>query len=263
MWSKPKSLLEDAVANLEDKDIIVGEESQEEIVKLERPAELMPSRITFVDNLYVPFASVVHVAPHSTMFALSKVEFVNLGCSSRHIFAVMEQHLALSICNPFATHSMLRFKHFARIVHAISLCLPETTLTLQPVQPLQPLRSFVDYDDDLLNGHPLQPYLHLRVTCRWIFQALHVPLKARVNDLLIQLGEMREFQTRVLHNAKIAFGKFILADCERRAIKAVQTQYILVKKMHDAYNEDAFLQYRSKGLAIFGTCRQTMLAASL
>ena len=67
---------------------------------------------------------------------------------------------------------------------------------------------------------------------------MHVPMKARVNALLIQLGELQDFQTKTLHNAKIAFGKFILAGFERRAIKAVKTQYILVKKMHDAYNED-------------------------
>ena len=74
---------------------------------------------------------------------------------------------------------------------------------------------------------------------------MHVTMKARVNALLIQLGELQDFQTKTLHNAKIAFGKFILADFERRAIKAVKTQYVLVKRMHDAYNEDAFFDLRS------------------
>ena len=94
------------------------------------PVKSVPSEFTLVDNCYVPFASDMEAALHDTIFALSKVDVVSLGCSSRHILAVMEKHLALSICNPFATHSMLRFKHFARFVHAMSSCLPETTLTL-------------------------------------------------------------------------------------------------------------------------------------
>ena len=102
------------------------------------PVKSVPSKFSLVDNCYVPFASVMKAALHNTIFALSKVDVVNLGCSSRHILTVMEKHVALSVCNPFATHSMLRFKHFARIVHAMNSCLPETSLTVQPVQPLQP-----------------------------------------------------------------------------------------------------------------------------
>ena len=167
-----------------------------------------------------------------SIFALSKMDLMNVGCSSRRIWAVMEKHSAESAqsLSPFSIHSMLRFRRFARIVHVMCPCLPET------IQPSRPH----------LQLHTLRPYLQLRTTCRWIFQAMHAPMKIQVGALFVQLGELHAFQSDLLHRlTRLNIHLENLANFEQRTVETVRRQYMQVRQMHDAYNEAAFFDLKS------------------
>ena len=167
-----------------------------------------------------------------SIFALSKMDLMNVGCSSRRIWAVMEKHSAESAqsLSPFSIHSMLRFRRFARSVHVMCPCLPET---------IQPSRPY-------LQLHTLRPYLQLRTTCRWIFQAMHAPMKIQVGALFVQLGELHAFQSDLLHRlTRLNIHLENLANFEQRTVETVRRQYMQVRQMHDAYNEAAFFDLKS------------------
>ena len=158
---------------------------------------------------------VMEAALCKTIFALSKMDLMNVGCSSRRIWAVMEKHSAQTALSPFSRHSMLRFRRFAQIVYAMCSCLPET------VQPSRPY----------LQLHTLRPYLQLRTTCRWVFQAMHAPMKIQVGALLVQLGALHEFQSQVLNRlTRMNLNLKLLADDQRQAVESVRKQYMHVRK---------------------------------
>ena len=75
---------------------------------------------------------------------------------------------------------------------------------------------------------------------------MHAPMKIQVGALFIQLGGLHEFQSQVLNRlTRMNVNLKLLADDERQAVEAVRKQYMQVRKMHDAYNEDAFFDLKS------------------
>ena len=95
-------------------------------------------------------------------FGLSKVDLLNVGCNSRSMFALLEsKHYTMTIYNPFSTHSMLRCRPFTNIVHTLCSCLPDT------IRVLANSRYAVNR-----HVHPLRSHLQLRITCRWMLQAV-------------------------------------------------------------------------------------------
>ena len=166
----------------------------------------------------------IAVALSKTIFVAERMDMLNLGCSSRRIMALLENQPGQStmLCNPFSTHSMLgrrpsmlRPKHVANIVSTLSACLPET------VEP---------YTD---HGHPLLPHLQLRTTCRWILQAMHRPMKARVISLLIHFDEMKRYQNSVLTRMGERAVR-LLADCEHKAIEILGRRHGTMKRIYDS-----------------------------
>ena len=75
---------------------------------------------------------------------------------------------------------------------------------------------------------------------------MHAPMKIQVGALFIQLGELHEFQSQVLNRlTRMNLNLKLLADGERHAVETVRNQYCIVRKVHDAYNEDAFFDLKS------------------
>ena len=75
---------------------------------------------------------------------------------------------------------------------------------------------------------------------------MHAPMKIQVGALFIQLGELHAFQSELLNRlTRMNINLKLLADDERQAVESVRKQYMHVRKMHDAYNEDAFFDLKS------------------
>ena len=73
-----------------------------------------------------------------------------------------------------------------------------------------------------------------------------VPMKIQVGALFIQLGELHAFQSDLLNRlTRLNIHLEFLADFEQRTVETVRRQYMQVRQMHDAYNEDAFFDLKS------------------